>query len=45
MNLVDFLSEKMWQVLHHNLVVSFGIPSEVVVARKLERFVGGRPSI
>ena len=32
--LFDFLSEKMWQVQHHNLVATFGIPSEVIVARK-----------
>jgi ubiquinone/menaquinone biosynthesis C-methylase UbiE len=30
--LLDFLSEKMWQVVHHNSVVAYGIPSEVVVA-------------
>ena len=33
--LFDFLPEKRWQVLHHNLVATFGIPSEVVVACKL----------
>jgi ubiquinone/menaquinone biosynthesis C-methylase UbiE len=32
--LLDFISEKMWQVVHHNSVVTFGIPSEVVVACK-----------
>jgi ubiquinone/menaquinone biosynthesis C-methylase UbiE len=32
--LLDFISEKMWEVIHHNLVVTFGIPSEVIVARK-----------
>jgi len=36
LKLVDFLSERLWKVLHHNLVVSFGIPSEVIVARKLQ---------
>jgi ubiquinone/menaquinone biosynthesis C-methylase UbiE len=34
MELLDFVSEKMWQVVHHNSVVTFGIPSEVVVACK-----------
>jgi len=33
--LIDFISEKMWQVAHHNLVATWGIPSEVVVACKL----------
>jgi ubiquinone/menaquinone biosynthesis C-methylase UbiE len=33
--LLDFVSEKMWQVLHHHLAAPFGIPSEVIVARKL----------
>jgi len=32
--LFDFLSEKMWKVQHHNWVATFGIPSEVIVARK-----------
>ncbi len=32
--LLDFISEKRWQVVHHNLLVTFGIPSEVVVACK-----------
>ncbi len=32
--LLDFVSEKMWNVLHHNLVTAFGVPSEVIVARK-----------
>jgi hypothetical protein len=35
LRLLDFISEKAWQVLHHNSVVAFGIPSEVVVACKL----------
>jgi ubiquinone/menaquinone biosynthesis C-methylase UbiE len=33
--LLDFVSEKRWEVIHHNVVVTFGIPSEVVVAQKL----------
>jgi ubiquinone/menaquinone biosynthesis C-methylase UbiE len=33
--LLDFISEKMWQVVHCNSVATFGIPSEVVVACKL----------
>lgn len=33
--LLDFISEKMWKVFHHNLVTTFGIPSEVIIARKL----------
>jgi hypothetical protein len=33
--LLGFLSEKRWEVVHHNVVVTFGIPSEVVVAQKL----------
>jgi ubiquinone/menaquinone biosynthesis C-methylase UbiE len=33
--LLGFISEKRWEVVHHNLVVTFGIPSEVVVAQKL----------
>jgi ubiquinone/menaquinone biosynthesis C-methylase UbiE len=33
--LLDFISKKMWKVLHHDLVATFGIPSEVVVACKL----------
>jgi ubiquinone/menaquinone biosynthesis C-methylase UbiE len=32
--LLDFISEKRWQVVHHNSVITFGIPSEVIVARK-----------
>jgi ubiquinone/menaquinone biosynthesis C-methylase UbiE len=33
--LLGFISEKRWQVVHHNVVVTLGIPSEVVVAQKL----------
>jgi ubiquinone/menaquinone biosynthesis C-methylase UbiE len=33
--LLGFVSEKRWEVVHHNVVVTFGIPSEVVVAQKL----------
>jgi ubiquinone/menaquinone biosynthesis C-methylase UbiE len=32
--LLDFISERMWQVIHLNSVVTFGIPSEVIVVRK-----------
>jgi ubiquinone/menaquinone biosynthesis C-methylase UbiE len=32
LRLLDFISEKTWKVIHHSLVVGFGIPSEVVVA-------------
>ncbi len=32
--LFDFLPAKRWQVLHHHMVAPFGIPSEVIVARK-----------
>jgi ubiquinone/menaquinone biosynthesis C-methylase UbiE len=32
--LLDFVSEKMWQVVHRNSLETFGIPSEVVVACK-----------
>jgi ubiquinone/menaquinone biosynthesis C-methylase UbiE len=35
LKLLGFISEKRWEVLHHNLVVAYGIPSEVVVAQKL----------
>jgi ubiquinone/menaquinone biosynthesis C-methylase UbiE len=35
LRLLDFISEKAWQVVHQNPVVAFGIPSEVVVACKL----------
>jgi ubiquinone/menaquinone biosynthesis C-methylase UbiE len=34
LNLLDFIPEKTWQLLHHSSVVAFGIPSEVIVARK-----------
>jgi ubiquinone/menaquinone biosynthesis C-methylase UbiE len=34
LKLLDFISEKTWQVVHHNLLVTFAIPSEVVVACK-----------
>jgi hypothetical protein len=34
LNLLDFISEKMWQVIHHGSVVAFDIPSDVVVASK-----------
>jgi hypothetical protein len=33
--LLDCVSKNVWQVVHHNSVVTFGIPSQVVVARKL----------
>jgi ubiquinone/menaquinone biosynthesis C-methylase UbiE len=33
--LLGFVSEKKWKVVHHNVVVTFGIPSEVVVVQKL----------
>ncbi len=33
--LFDFLPAKRWQVLHHHVVATFGIPSEVIVARKV----------
>jgi ubiquinone/menaquinone biosynthesis C-methylase UbiE len=32
--LLDFISEKTWEVVHHNSVVTFGVPSEVLVACK-----------
>ena len=31
-SLCDFLPEEAWEILHRNVIVSFGIPSEVVVA-------------
>jgi SAM-dependent methyltransferase len=34
LRLLDFISEKAWQVVHHRSVLAFGIPSEVVVASK-----------
>jgi ubiquinone/menaquinone biosynthesis C-methylase UbiE len=33
--LLDFISEKTWEVVHHSSVVALGIPSEVLVACKL----------
>lgn len=33
-DLLPFLPEAQWQVQHHSKVVAFGIPSEVVVARR-----------
>lgn len=33
-DLLPFLPESHWQVLHHEKVVAFGIPSEVVVAKR-----------
>ncbi|MFQ5546793.1 MAG: class I SAM-dependent methyltransferase [Woeseia sp.] len=33
-DLVPFLAETDWQVQHHSKVVAFGVPSEVVVARR-----------
>ena len=30
--LLPFLSEDDWRILHHNVVVAYGIPSEIVVA-------------
>ena len=33
-DLLPFLPESHWQVLHHAKVVAFGIPSEVVVAKR-----------
>jgi ubiquinone/menaquinone biosynthesis C-methylase UbiE len=33
--LLGFISNKKWEIVHHNVVVAFGIPSEVVVAQKL----------
>ena len=33
-NLREFLSDSQWDVAYRNVVVAFGIPSEVVVARK-----------
>jgi ubiquinone/menaquinone biosynthesis C-methylase UbiE len=30
--LLPFLSEENWRILHHDVVVAYGIPSEVVVA-------------
>jgi ubiquinone/menaquinone biosynthesis C-methylase UbiE len=32
LKLLDFVSERMWQVVHHHSVVTYGIPSEVIVA-------------
>jgi ubiquinone/menaquinone biosynthesis C-methylase UbiE len=32
--LTDFLSDRQWQVVHRKVVVSYGIPSEIVVAEK-----------
>jgi ubiquinone/menaquinone biosynthesis C-methylase UbiE len=36
-DLLPFLPESEWQVQHHSKVVAFGIPSEAVVARRLNR--------
>ena len=33
-SLKDFLSPEMWQVVHHEVVVSFAVPSDVVICRK-----------
>jgi SAM-dependent methyltransferase len=33
-DLLPFLPESEWQVQHHSKVVAFGVPSEVVVAKK-----------
>lgn len=32
--LLDFLDQRHWQVEYRNVVIGFGIPSEVVIARK-----------
>lgn len=35
LHLKEFVSPDSWEVLHHEMVVAFGLPSEIVVARKL----------
>jgi ubiquinone/menaquinone biosynthesis C-methylase UbiE len=35
LRLIDFISEKTWELVHHGSVIGFGIPSEVIVACKL----------
>ena len=34
LDLLPFLPESEWQVLHHSKVATFGIPSEIVVAKR-----------
>ena len=38
--LTEFLRQEYWTVLHHRVVVAYGIPSEVVVASPRARRVG-----
>ncbi len=33
-DLLPFLQESQWQILHHSRVAAFGVPSEVVVAKR-----------
>jgi ubiquinone/menaquinone biosynthesis C-methylase UbiE len=35
LQLLDFLSHDSWKLLHHSSITTLGIPSEVVVARKV----------
>lgn len=35
-DLLPFLQQSQWQVQHHSKVVAFGVPSEVVVARRCQ---------
>ncbi len=34
-SVLKYLPEPEWEILHHNVIVSYGIPSEVLVAKKL----------
>jgi ubiquinone/menaquinone biosynthesis C-methylase UbiE len=34
LKLLDFISEQAWELVHHDSVAAFGVPSEVVVARR-----------
>lgn len=40
LKVVDFLSPGEWDILHHETVVSFGIPSEVLIAQPRRRRTG-----
>jgi len=34
-NLTRYLQPGMWQMVHNETIVSYGVPSEVLVARKM----------
>ncbi len=34
-HLMKYLSGNKWQIIHHNVIVSYGVPSEVIIARRI----------